>query len=142
VEEIFGGVNVRKRLARDGLYKGVDEDSRKKQDGCEADQLNKEAEKGKGGSALLWSWGINLFRPAHSSPRNANRGTGTFFAKGKPTATTSDRDRCARFGEVEAYAFKERDPATKAKAHGFIRLEQVEVGRELGIFNYECLIFD
>ena len=34
VEEIFGGVKVRKGLARDGLYKGVDEDSRKKQDGC------------------------------------------------------------------------------------------------------------
>jgi hypothetical protein len=29
VEEIFGGVNVRKRLAREGLYKGVDEDSGK-----------------------------------------------------------------------------------------------------------------
>ena len=29
VEEIFGGVSVRKRLAREGLYKGVDEDSGK-----------------------------------------------------------------------------------------------------------------
>jgi hypothetical protein len=54
-------VNLRKRLARDGLYKGVDEDSRKKQDGCEADQLNKKAENGIGGSALLWGRGINLF---------------------------------------------------------------------------------
>ena len=65
-----------------------------------------------------------------------------FFAKGKPTATTTDRDRCARFGKVEANPFQERDPAAKAKAHGFDRLEQVEGGRELGIFNYECLIFD
>jgi len=89
------GLNVRKGLARDGLYKGVDEDSRKKQDGCEADQLNKKAENGIGGSALLWSWGINLFRPAHSRPRNADCGTGTFFAKGKPTATTTDRHRSA-----------------------------------------------
>ena len=48
-------------LARDGLYEGVDEDSGKEQDGCEADQLNQKAEKGKGGSALLWSRGINLF---------------------------------------------------------------------------------
>jgi len=120
---------VRKKLARDGLYKGVDEDSRKKQDGCEADQLNKKAENGIGGSALLWSRGIDLFRPAHSCPRNADRGTGAFFSKGKPTATTSDRDRCARFGKVEANPFKEGDPATKAKAHGFIRLEQVEWGR-------------
>jgi len=54
-------VKVRKRLARDGLYKGVDEDSRKKQDGCEADQLNKKAENGIARSALLWSRGINLF---------------------------------------------------------------------------------
>jgi len=93
---------VRKRLAREGLYKGVDEDSRKKQDGCEADQLNKKAEKGEGGSALLRSRAINLFRPAHSRPRNADCGTGTFFAKGKPTATTTDRHRSARFGKVEA----------------------------------------
>ena len=50
-----------RELARDGLYQGVDEDSGKKQDGCEADQLNKKAEKGKGGSALLRSRGINLF---------------------------------------------------------------------------------
>ena len=119
VEEIFGGVNVRKKLARDGLYKGVDEDSRKKQDGCETDQLNKKAENGKARSALLRCRGINLFRPAHSSPRNADGGTGAFFTKGKPTATTTDRNRCARFGKVEANAFKEGDPATKAKAHGF-----------------------
>ena len=84
---------MRKGLARDGLYKGVDEDSRKKQDGCEADQLNKKAENGIARTALLWSRGINLFRPAHSSPRNADGGTGALFTKGKPTATTSDRHR-------------------------------------------------
>ena len=35
-----------RRLARDGLYESVDEDSGKHQDGREADQLNKKAEKG------------------------------------------------------------------------------------------------
>ena len=61
MEGIFGGVKVGKRLARESLYKGVDEDSRKKQDGCEANQLNKKAENGIARTALLWSRGINLF---------------------------------------------------------------------------------
>ena len=52
---------MRRRLARNGLYNGVDEDSRMSEDGGEADQLNKKAENGKGGSALLRSSGINLF---------------------------------------------------------------------------------
>ena len=93
---------MRRKLAREGLYKGVDEDSGKKQDRCEADQLNNEAEKGKGGSALLRSRGINLFRPAHSRPRNADGGASAFFAKGKPTATAAHGYGSAGFREVEA----------------------------------------
>ena len=84
------------------MYKGVDEDSGKKQDGCEADQLNKKAEKGKGGSALLRSRGINLLLPAHSCPWNADGGASAFSPKGKPSPTAADGYGSAGFRKVEA----------------------------------------
>ena len=97
-----------------------DKDVGEKADKKESEGYADEAEESEddGGLLTFWCRVLDLFRPAHSRPRNANRGTGAFFAKGKPTATTTNRHRSARFGNVEANPLKEGDPATKTKAHG------------------------
>ena len=81
-----------------------DKDAGEKADKKESEGYADEAEESEddGGLLAFRCRLFDLFRPAHTRPRNADRGTGTFFAKGKPTATAAHGYGSAGFREVEA----------------------------------------
>ena len=81
-----------------------DKDVGEKADKKESEGYADEAEESEddGGLLAFRCRVLNLFRPAHSCPRNADGGASAFFTKGKPTATAAHGYGSAGFIKVEA----------------------------------------
>ena len=80
--------------------KDVDEKADKKESEGYADEAEKSEDDG--GLLAFRCRVLNLFRPAHSRPRNADGGPSAFFAKGKPCAAAAYGYGSAGFRKVEA----------------------------------------
>ena len=81
-----------------------DKDVGEKADKKESEGYADEAEESEddGGLLAFRCRVLNLFRQAHSCPRNADGGASAFSPKGKPTATAADGYGSAGFRKVEA----------------------------------------